>query len=255
MENKKNGVNITTKKFINDLFQKYGEIENLNESLENANYANSAGNSIVLTLGEHNGFPKFKNSVAVDACTIITPAVWVDIQYDQSHHRLPYAKELAIAIAKKSLTQYPTALIDTGTSIQAYWFFSDDLEILEYDPSSVLVDSIRACQDSIRTIAELVGLQVSEPYYDQLCSWLGDYLMLPGFVNHNTVDKKKVECIYFNSDKRYSVYEFQYLMKPRQKYSQIAGGLLEKYSHLFEQSILERSGEEVVVSEHSCATE
>ncbi len=253
MENEKNGVIITAEKFIKDLFQGALQIENLDEVLESAAFANAAGESILLRLGNDSGYEDFQNTMVIDGGIYISPAVWADIRYDQSHHCLPYAKELAIAIAKKSLTQYPTALVDTGTSIQAYWFFSDDLEILEHDPGRVVVDSVRTCQDSIRTIAELVGLQISEPYYDQPCGWLADHLMLPGFVNHDTIDKKKVECI-FNSDKRYSVYEFEYLMNPIQKHSKMANGLLKKYGNLFESLILNEIGEEVVVSGQSCNT-
>jgi len=266
MENQQNGVNVSPRNFINSLFQEYIRVCNLDEPdfrrefqvkldefFESAAHANAEEQSILLTIGDYNGCEGLKNIMVIDINTIAIPAVWADIRYDQSHHCLSYAKKLAIIIAKRSLPQCPTAIVDTGTSIQAYWFFSDDLEILEYSTDEVF-DIVKACQGSIRILAELVGLQIREPYYDRDCRWVGDRLMLPGFINHHTVDKKKVELIEFNSDRRYAISEFQYLMHSRQKRSQIGNGLLERYSHLFEQSILDLFGEGTVASEYSCDT-
>lgn len=247
MENQKDGVNITAEKFINDLFQENLQIEDLDEVLESAAFANAAGDSILLAFGNYNSGENFPNTMVIDGGTFFTQAVWVNIRYDQSPHCISHAKKLAIAIAK-ILPQYPTALVDTGTSIQAYWFFSDDLDVLDENSYTKVLDAVRACQGSICSMAELVGLQVTEPYYDQLNEWIWDYLMLPGFINHYTVDKKRVELIHFDLDKRYAVSEFEYLMNPIQKHSQMANGLLKKYGNLFERLILNEIGEEVVVS-------
>ncbi len=253
MENQKNGVNITAEKFINDLFQEKLEIEDLDEVLESAVFANAAGDSILLALGNDNGYENFENSVVITGSIFFTPAVWADIRYDQSPHCISHAKRNAIAIAK-ILPQHPTALVDTGTSIQAYWFFSNDPDMLMDNSHTEVLDAVRACQGSIRSMAELVGLQVREPYYDQPNGWLCDCLVSPGFINHYTVDKKRVELIHYDIDKRYAVSEFEYLMNPIKKHSQMANGLLKKHGNLFEKLILNEIADEVFISSQSCNT-
>lgn len=112
-----------------DQEKSYADIASLVVDLAQDNY--QEGKNIVLYSGNgymvnhHHNHNPFKNCKLALLDSSYVPYICVGIQYrDIPGKSVQVAKEEAIAIAK-TVALRPTAIVDTGVSIQLYWNFSD----------------------------------------------------------------------------------------------------------------------------------